>query len=248
MRKIWDFQSSGKRNSENLPAGNYEYPFEMVLPGSTPESVEGLTDTWIVYRMKATIERNILQQNLVARKQVRIIRTLDPAALELAHAMVIVLQLRYRAPANIVQSVDNVWPDKVDYSLSTPTKAVIFGTNVQVDFKLIPLLKGLKFGRITTELNEKQELSIRGPRAPIRSRQVTRSIVKDEWRIPDDTESEELEGLDGYTFSRAISIPQSLKKCLQTVDALGIKVRHNLSFNVQMHNPDGHVSEVSDAP
>ena len=64
----------------------------MILPGSTPESVEGLTDTWLVYRMKATIERGILQQNSVARKQVRVIRTLDTAALELAHAMVIPIQ------------------------------------------------------------------------------------------------------------------------------------------------------------
>lgn len=60
----------------------------MILPGSTPESVEGLTETWLVYRMKATIERGMLQQNSVARKQVRIIRTLDTGALELAHAMV----------------------------------------------------------------------------------------------------------------------------------------------------------------
>ena len=64
----------------------------MILPGSTPESVEGLADTWLVYRMKATIERGILQQNLVARKQVRVIRTLDTAALEFAHAMVISIQ------------------------------------------------------------------------------------------------------------------------------------------------------------
>ena len=89
LRKTWDFQNNGKRSSEVLPAGNYEYPFEMILPGSTPESVEGLTESWVVYRMKATIERGILQQNQVARKQVRVIRTLDTAALELAHAMVL---------------------------------------------------------------------------------------------------------------------------------------------------------------
>ena len=123
---------------------------------------------------------------------------------------------------------------------------MIFGTNVQVDFRLIPLLKGLRFGKIVTELNEKQEVSIKGPRAPIRSRAVTRSIAKDDFRLPDDVESEDVEGQDGYTFSRSIRIPQSLTKCLQTVDALGIKIRHNISFNVQMHNPDGHVSEVSE--
>ena len=148
--------------------------------------------------------------------------------------------------ADTWQSVENIWPDKVDYSLSTPTKAVIFGTNVHVDFKLIPLLKGLRFGKIVTELNEKQEVSIKGPRAPIRSRVVTRSIAKDDYRLPEDVESENVEGQDGYTFSRSIRIPQSLTKCLQTVDALGIKIRHNISFNVQMHNPDGHVSEVSE--
>ena len=75
----------------------------MILPGSTPESVEGLTETWLVYRMKATIERSILQQNLVARKQVRVIRTLDTGALELAHAMVISLQeiLRFQLITDI---------------------------------------------------------------------------------------------------------------------------------------------------
>lgn len=90
MRKTWDFQNNGKRTSEILPVGNYEYPFDFILPGSTPESVEGLADTWIVYRMKATIERDMFAfaKNPIARRQVRIIRTLDTAALELAHAMV----------------------------------------------------------------------------------------------------------------------------------------------------------------
>jgi len=138
-----------------------------------------------------------------------------------------------------------VWPEKVDYSLSTPTKAVIFGTKIQVDFKLVPLLKGLRFGRVTTELNEKQELSVKVRNAPVKSRQNQRPIAKDEYRFPDDAESIDIEGQDGFTFSRAISIPQSLKCCLQTVDALGIKIRHSLCFNIQMHNPDGHISEVS---
>lgn len=246
LRHTWDFQNNGKRSSETLPAGNYEYPFDMILPGSTPESVEGMTETWLVYRMKATIERRMLQQNSVARKQVRIIRTFDTAALELAHAMVIPIEERigFQSVANICQCVENVWPDKVNYSLSTPTKAVIFGTTVQVDFRLIPLLKGLKIGKITTELNERQEMTIKGPRTPRKRREITRLIAKDEHRLPDDVEAEDISGQEGYVFSRTLAIPQSLRKCLQSVDALGIKIRHNLNFNVQMHNPDGHVSEV----
>lgn len=104
LRKTWTFTNKCKRSSETLPAGNYEYPFETIVTGNTPESVEGLTDTYIIYRMKATIERNVLAQNFVARKQVRIIRTLDTASLELAHAMVSDLDLG-RFPSQRLTSV-----------------------------------------------------------------------------------------------------------------------------------------------
>lgn len=137
-----------------------------------------------------------------------------------------------------------MWPEKVDYSLSTPTKAVIFGTTVQVDFKLIPLLKGLKIGKIITELKEKQEVSIKPPRAPKKRREVTRIVTKDEYCLAENVEPDNIGGQDGYVFSRTLSIPQNLRKCLQSVDALGIKIRHSLHFTVQMHNPDEHVSEV----
>lgn len=138
-----------------------------------------------------------------------------------------------------------MWPDKVDYSLSTPTKAVIFGTTVQVDFRLIPLLKGLKIGKIVTELKERQEVSIKPPRAPKKRREITRLVTKDEYCLAENVEPENIGGQEGYVFSRTLSIPQNLRKCLQSVDALGIRIRHSLHFTVQMHNPDEHVSEVS---
>jgi hypothetical protein len=35
-----------------------------------------------------------------------------------------------------------------------------------------------------------------------------------------------------------------LSKCLQDVDVHGIKIRHKVKFNIALHNPDGHISEV----
>lgn len=52
-----------------------------------PESVEGLHETWVMYRFKAEIGRKYAK-DIVVRKPLRIIRTLDPSALELSHAMV----------------------------------------------------------------------------------------------------------------------------------------------------------------
>lgn len=50
---------------------------------------------------------------------------------------------------------------------------------------------------------------------------------------------------EGYQLSRYLSLPKSLTKCLQDTDTRGIRVRHKLKFRIQLHNPDGHVSEVS---
>lgn len=85
--KTWRFREPGKAKTETLRAGNYEYPFDVVLDGSLPESVEGLTDTYVTYRFKAEIGRKYAK-DIVVRKPLRIIRTLESSALELSHAMV----------------------------------------------------------------------------------------------------------------------------------------------------------------
>ena len=84
---MWTFRDAGKNKSETLKADNYEYPFEIVLEGSLPESVEGLPDSFVVYRLKAEIARKYAK-DIVVRKPLRIVRTLSSNALELAHAMV----------------------------------------------------------------------------------------------------------------------------------------------------------------
>lgn len=53
------------------------------------------------------------------------------------------------------------------------------------------------------------------------------------------------EAAEGYHCERVLDMPQSLTRCLQDTDTKGIKVRHKLKFRIQLHNPDGHISEVS---
>ena len=84
---MWTFEDGGRSKTETLKADNYEYPFDVVLEGSLPESVEGLPDSFVIYRFRAEIGRRYAK-DIVVRKPLRIIRTLDSSALELAHAMV----------------------------------------------------------------------------------------------------------------------------------------------------------------
>ena len=71
-----------------MNAGNYEYPFEAIIPGDAPESVEGLPSSWIIYRLKATLHRGRLVKDIIARKHIRVVRTFDPDALELSQVNV----------------------------------------------------------------------------------------------------------------------------------------------------------------
>ena len=134
--------------------------------------------------------------------------------------------------------------NKLDYCLSTPTKGVIFGTTVRIDFKLIPLLKGLKIGKVKIVLNESLDVGIYYSTRLFARKRTNRAIVKDEWTFPEDKETEDIEGAEGYRFSRSLELPKSLRDCIQTVDTMGIKTRHSAMINIQMHNPDSHVSEV----
>ncbi|KAL4942994.1 HECT-type ubiquitin ligase-interacting protein cred [Aspergillus oleicola] len=228
--KTWKFRDAGKGKTEILRPGNYEYPFDVILEGSMPESVEGLSETYVTYRFKAEIGRKYAK-DIIVRRPLRIIRTLESSALELSHAM----------------SVENIWPNKIEYSISTPTKAVIFGTNIRVDFKLIPLLKGLGIGQIISQLVETHDLTLNpeDPDAIRNTYKTTRTIINDEHTLDQDNALEIIdETAEGYQFSRTLDLPKTLTRCLQDTDTRGIKVRHKLKFRVQLLNPDGHISEL----
>ena len=87
FEKSWPFKVAGKSKTESLQPNNYEWPFDCILQGGLPESIEGLKDAWIIYRLKAEIGRR-RAKDIIVRKPLRIVRTLDSSALELAHAMV----------------------------------------------------------------------------------------------------------------------------------------------------------------
>ena len=108
------------------------------------------------------------------------------------------------------------------------------------------LLKGLRIGLVSTEVLETHEFTVESD--SIASRRVhkdSKTLAKDAYQLDEEQESEILdEEVEGYRFSRYLELPKTLKKCLQDAEIHGIKIRHKLKFNVALHNPDGHVSEL----
>jgi hypothetical protein len=90
LTKRWDFdnQNDNRKEQNVLPAGNHEWPFEFILRGDLPESVEGLPLSWVIYRLKAVMDRGKFAKDLLARKHIRVVRTFNIDSLDLSHCMV----------------------------------------------------------------------------------------------------------------------------------------------------------------
>ncbi|GFP54636.1 hypothetical protein ACSS6W_002467 [Trichoderma asperelloides] len=218
--------------SMTLPAGNYEYPFEYTLPGDTAESVEGIPEASITYRLKATVSRGKFAYDLHAYKHLRIIRTLEPGALEFLHAM----------------SVENIWPNKIEYSIVIPQKAVVFGGTINMEMRFSPLLKGLELGDITAKMVEIRDCFIQGATGlNMREHRTERDVAS--WKFAVDREEHwhdmiEDSGQEGWLLTKPLELPKKLRQCIQDLNHHGIRVRHKIKLTVALKNPDGHISEL----
>jgi hypothetical protein len=145
------------------------------------------------------------------------------------------------------QAIENRWPDKLEYSISTPSKAVLFGTTLGVEFRLVPLLKGLTVGKIVAQFIENCEVAVNhcetdaNPIVHKSTRLISTSTFSTDACQQLESSDEEF---DGYRFVNTFDLPKTLNKCVQDADVKDIKIRHKLKFRIQLHNPDRHVSEV----
>ncbi|EGV66018.1 hypothetical protein CANTEDRAFT_119083 [Yamadazyma tenuis ATCC 10573] len=214
---------SQRLTNYTLVKGNYEIPFSAILPGSIPESVEGLPGASVVYHLVATIDRGKFHSPMVAKKHLRVVRTLTTDSVELSETV----------------AVDNTWPKKVEYSLTVPSKAIAVGSGTPISMMLVPLLKGLRLGEIKIALVE--YYSYIGYVPPVKN--VERNIT--EKVIPRPSEDDSNFQLDKWELQTFLTVPPSLSKCCQDCDILtNIKVRHKIKFTIGLVNPDGHVSEL----
>lgn len=214
--------SSGSSSSNSTKLqGNYEFPFEIILPGDIPETIEGMDGGQVIYKFSATIERGKWANNIHTKKYFRVIRTIGSDSFELSQTV----------------SIENTWPGKIDYAISIPSKAVAIGSHVPVSLVLQPLVKGLKLGQIKVQLAELIQLS-----TPL-GQTSSKDRIAHEFLLP--LPDSETQSLDSWEVHDMVPLPTSLTKCTQdAVIGSYIKVAHKLKFAVPLINPDGHTSEL----
>jgi len=241
-RVFWNQEHKmGIDSTHKVKAGVIEWPFEFELDPSMPESVEGLRETFIVYHLHASVSRpGWNAKDIVAQEHIRIVRTLGQDSMEMT---------RSRVNADI-------WANKISYSISIPSDAIVFGTSITADVELSPIKKGIRLGKVELRLMETVVKRIQASEVPDvrgdRSKSEESEVAKFDMEFPehsrltyeDETVDNPTMADEMYRFKATLPLPKSLNQCRQDVDTHQINVTHRFKLMVNIHNPEGHVSQL----
>lgn len=132
------------------------------------------------------------------------------------------LQIRLYVITHCLKFVENLWPNKVEYCISIPNKAIVFGSSIPFEIILLPLLKGLTIGKITCSLKELHNFSV--PHKDSNKSDV-KTIVTQMFECVD-LEDGEYADFGKYKLRDRVELPKSLAQCVQDCETELIKVRH----------------------
>jgi hypothetical protein len=121
---------------------------------------------------------------------------------------------------------------------------------------LCPLHKGITIGKIKMEVLERVQLITGEGRCNQNSKDTV--VATHEQEMPANSlpvNPEDMEGIglpqdecmnfdESHRFKVTLPLERSLNKARQSVETDHLKVFHNLKIYVNLHNPDGHVSQV----
>lgn len=156
-----------------------------------------------------------------------------------------------RIQLTILQINEDIWASKLAYKITVPQKNYIVGTSITADFVLIPLRKGVEISTIKMELIESRQLfcDYAGRRI---SHQHDMVVVQKDGMMPENSAHTVPNGVDdtdqlfdeSHRFTMSLDLPKSLKSCRQSVDTENIRLSHKLRLYVNLHNPEGHTSQL----
>ncbi|KAJ5766494.1 uncharacterized protein N7511_004110 [Penicillium nucicola] len=226
--QIWSFLPESNKKQTTLQPGNYEFPFSITLQNSLPESVAGLDDCYIRYELTAGI--NCPWGMITRSKDMSVSKAPEP--------------LSFLEP----ESIERTWAEKIAYRISIPGRAYQLEAPIKIDFRYIPLKKGVRPASMKVQLVESHAVSrARGPRP---TRQTREKTILDEFfefenSLEDMTSTEEVDGEQWSTLSRTILSSSLLEPCMPSCSTSAIKISHRLKVCLKLLNPNGAYSEIA---
>lgn len=233
---VFPVEGSNKSKPHKINAGHHEWDFCFTLPHDLDESVEGLHSNYVVYDLKASVDKGYMSKHITATSHIRVIRTLGRDLLDIM-------------PTDQVN--EDIWANKLAYKITIPQKNFIVGSQITADFVLIPLKKGVEISTIKMELVEARQLfaDIGGRRLAHQHEIQVATTVGDKpensaHMVPEGVENTDEMFDESHRFTMKLDLPKSLKDCRQSVDTEHIRLHHRLRIYINMKNPEGHTSQL----
>ncbi|SCV05912.1 LANO_0H17920g1_1 [Lachancea nothofagi CBS 11611] len=198
--------------------GNYELPFKVSLPPYTSETIEGLQAGSVLYKFEAHMERGSFKNSFTKHKYLRIFRTLSPNNLAVGEEM----------------SVGKSWPDRLQYEISIPSRAIPIGGVTPVTVNLYPFQKGYRLSKIDANLIQYYAFKDQSGQLYDDESVVLHQGITTFDNLPGCDTSRDNLITDKVELNSSLKFPQNLKQVTQDCDIGGdaIRVRHKLSIKI----------------
>ncbi|AET38460.1 Art5p Ecym_2761 [Eremothecium cymbalariae DBVPG len=201
-----------------LPKGNYELPFRVVLPDDISETVEGLQSGSVFYRFESHIERGGFKTAFSNYKYLRIFRTLSADNLAIQEEV----------------CVGKSWPDRLQYEVSIPSRAIPIGGSTPIHIKLYPFQKGYRLHNITISLSQYYAFQDASGSLYYDEKSVVEKSITDFGNINGCHPEHGNLLNDSISILSVLQLPDDLKQITQNCD-IGeklIRVRHKLQIHI----------------
>lgn len=220
-----------RQNKDHLlVAGNHSFDFELVLPGSLPETTHVAKYYLVQYQLKAIAERpSFLQRNYITRREIHLSR------------QKLSISTDYLDPIMIT----NHWTDKLDYEITMPTKVYSHGDTIPITIKAMALAPNLHIRYVSCTF--KEYMTCRAINGWFNGKNKSHGRIIHYSRVDQEGES----GILPYHNDAAVwsttmnvHIPDSFEEIQCDAHNDSVRVKHKLKFIMSIENEDGHISEL----
>lgn len=216
----WDpFIIHGQIGQVSGNGKNYEWPFEVFIPGDQQESFKGCSRCSITYLLEASTIHQDSSKRVQHALPIRIIRSPTLSAYELMDPT----------------TAQGKWPKMAEYSISTRHQAIALGGLIPVQAQVTKLGPHVNITKARLYLREVH--TIDGlPTDP--STYYGQRIVT-EWPLSLNAASQ-----NEQAWSQCLHLPAAVRSCSPDFSACGVTISHTLHFAITFTENDGSSVEV----
>ncbi|CAG8650719.1 288_t:CDS:2, partial [Ambispora gerdemannii] len=220
-------KANNTKKSHLLSSGVHTFPFELFLPGSTPETIS--TDfSSIAYKLSAKAFRAGLFPNIQMSSIIELVRTQTDHVISQG--------------INIARDVEGIF----NYEMTIPKSAYTLGSRIPIDLKVIPQIKKFRLHNVTVEILEKQVYKL-ASRQKFTGTRVAVTLKSDSFasmRLTENHQENEADLVGNVSYHRILSL--HLPKCSGSVSFSGetpfVSVSHQLRLTFMISAPT-HVNK-----